>query len=116
MHRIALIRFHQNYGEYESYDRVITSITDWTEVDEKELKLLKDHAHIHDFVVIEHLPDSYVHQTVADVLALVKKAEEDRERRRLERLAQQAANIEKRAAKELEKKKLLQKLKKDLGE
>lgn len=92
MRKIAIIT---TYTNYDNYDVLVDSITDWSEVSDYDYQILVAESHnTGNFQVIERLdakPD-FIPKTIADYL---QKAKEEAENKRR---AEQAAKAKKEAA------------------
>lgn len=87
-HLVALIRPLEHYYDYDSYDTIIQSISDWEEVDEETFQLLKnasnyvtDYNQGRPFVVIERLTTKSptVTNTVSAYVAHLAKQKAEQE-------------------------------------
>lgn len=126
MKNIAIIfgQFHEyDSGDYQSISRLIAeTIADWTEVSDQEYEILK-RAQAYDyhnhFTLIERPVDeaAYVRKTVADYVKWAKDLEDKQAKEKKKAADVALAKKVKREAKTLEdKKKMLAKLKEELGE
>jgi hypothetical protein len=121
-HKIAIIttkEYARSYGdEYDGYDKIIESITDWEEVTDAEFKTLQHASHRLNFSIIEQPTDvkKFVAKTIADYKAIcaaeeLRAAEEKRVR--------EEAALQRKFKKELKdkgsKEKMLKKLAEELG-
>jgi len=126
MKHVAIIvgGYHDfDYNDYNSVTKLIaSSITEWTEVSDEQFELLKraqSYDYHNRFTLIERPVDepAYVRKTVDDYVKWAK-AEEDKKAKEKQKAAEAAlAKKLKREAKTLaDKRKLLDKLKEELGE
>lgn len=128
-HQIALVRYtnHELEG-YSAYDSgtsvmIAQSITEWSTVTSTQLELLRkaqtyDH-HMHRFVIIEREfnEQTHIENTISAYLDWAGKQEAKRIKEEAERKAQAESRKLKRLAKdEAAKRRLLDQLKKELGE
>lgn len=123
MPKIALIKTRE-LNDYDTFfERIINSITEWEEVTNVELKLLKDYFNrnsTHERILVVEFVENQretIDLTVKAQLEYIKKEEE-------KRLAEKKAKEEKARTRKLkldqkkleDKKKLLEQLRKELGE
>jgi hypothetical protein len=117
--KVAIIVTSERYHDYDNYDRIINSITDWSEVTEDEYKTLVQASHVSGFRVLERPSDerAFIENTVASYLEAAQEAKKRSEREKAER---EAATLQRRLKKEAKTKeqrlKLLQELKQEFPE
>jgi hypothetical protein len=90
-HKIAILKTREftNYSDYDGYsvEKIIESITDWTEVSDEDFKILVNFSTSKGFVVLEQPVDTktFVAKTVAEYLifveALKRRQEEEKKKR-----------------------------------
>jgi hypothetical protein len=121
MPKIAIVRYsHHSYYDYYARDVLVAhSITEWTEVSDSDLAILKQYHKELSFDVVERMPDeqAFIAKTVADYKQMAereqKKAEAEKKRREAEaRKKQEAKALQTKKAKQ----EMLAKLKRELGE
>lgn len=113
MREIAIVTYRDKYVNYDDYERVVDSITDWTEVSEEDYKLLLSFSSKRNWTILERLDKKpgFVPNTVKAALEEVRLEEErqriakkEAERKKQERL------LKKKAKDEAAEKKLLEEL------
>lgn len=114
MRQIAIITPKIYDSGYDGYDKVIESITDWSEVTEEEYKLLYSYCINYDYEIIERqdIKPDFLLKTIEQAKVEAKKHQEklDKQKEENER-KKQAALLKKKAKTEAEEKKLLEQLK-----
>lgn len=122
MHKIAIVIARDNFYNYgDDYDRLIESISEWTEVDDETFALLKkaEMSRRYDFGVLEQPvhPRVFIKNTVEDYVAHVKAEEEKREAEKKKKAeAARKRKLNKMAKDEAAKRILFNQLKEELGE
>ena len=121
-HKIAIIKtreYSRGYGDdYDGYDKIVDSITDWEEVTDAEFKSLQLASYKFGFSIIEQPTDTkaFIVKTVADYKKLA--AEEERQQAEEKKKREDAA-LQRKYKKELRdkasKEKMLVKLADELG-
>lgn len=84
---IAIITTKDRYFNYgDDHEVFVTSISDWTEVTEKEFQLLSSYSANYNWRVIERLDykKDFIPKTVAAALAEVEKFKEEERKRKAE--------------------------------
>lgn len=121
MRKIAIVKMKTVDFEWNDYNDltklIATKITDWEEVSEEDLQMLKYFQNSGEYVVIELLPNQkeFIHETVNDYKIYTKKMKDQEEKRKKEREQKKLRRKqEKEQQKITEKKKLLEQLKKEL--
>lgn len=113
MRKIAIITVKEQYSDYNYYDEVIESITEWSEVSEEDYNLLVKFSYGHDWRVIERLdsnPD-FIPKTIEAAIKEVRLEAERVEKQRLEaEKKKQERLLKKKAKDEAAEKKLLEQL------
>lgn len=120
--KIAIIKtreYSRGYGDdYDGYDKIVDSITDWEEVTDAEFKSLEAASYKFGFSIIEQPTDTkaFIVKTLADYKKLA--AEEERRQVEEKRKREEAA-LQRKYKKELKdkasKEKMLAKLSAELG-
>lgn len=119
MPKIALLRIVPK-SYCDSYEEIITAISEWEEVTEEELRLLARHYSLYGGYTIVEFVDNQREKIDFAVKAQIEYARKEAERKE----AEEKAKAEKALArkhklaekKKEEKKQLLEQLKKELGE
>lgn len=119
-HKIAIITTSDHYhqDDYDSYSKVIDSITDWADVSDEDYRTLQAASGMLNYRILEQPADlpKFVAKTVADykawALAAEAKAAEEKKKR-------EAAALDRKMKKELKgqasKAAMLKKLAEELG-
>lgn len=121
-HKIAIIKtreYSRGYGdEYDGYDKIIDSITDWEEVTDEEFRSLQLASYKFGYSIIEQPTDTkaFINKTVADYKKL---AAEEARRAAEEKKKREDAALQRKFKKELKnkesKEKMLTRLAEELG-
>lgn len=118
MPKVAIIFSDYRADQYDDYNYVISSITDWAEVSHEEVKILKEAQWTEGFQVLVQPDDQigYINKTVRSWLEILEKKEIAKK----EKAAKTAATKAKKAAEEAKKqeekeKKLLEELQAKYG-
>lgn len=96
MPKIAIIRVEGRYTHYDDYDSVIESISDWADVSNEEVKLLRRWLDSN-YRVLEFVPTERIPLLVKECLELSRKKEEAE-------IAKKAAAAKKQLERDLKKK------------
>ena len=111
MRLIAICKF--KYSDYDNCDKIIESITDWTEVTEEDYNLLVSFSWKCDWAIIERLDKKpgFVLSTVKAAIEEARSAQErlEKDKQEAERKKQERL-LKKKAKDEEAEKKLLQTL------
>lgn len=83
MRKIALIRFYKNYSNepYANDEKIVSSITEWTDVNEEDFKRLINFSDQYNYTVVELLNPygykvHYFHEcSVSELLKHLKEKE-----------------------------------------
>ena len=98
---------------YDDYAKIIDSITDWTEVSQKDYEILTSYSYVRDWIIIERLDrkEDFIPKTVKVALEEAREfekkqqlAKETEEKKKQDRL------LKKKAKDEVAEKKLLEHL------
>jgi septin family protein len=86
MPQIAIIKPKLYSDGYDDYTKIIDSISDWSEVSNEELKLLKSYCNNYDYEVIERVDTKpeFIIKTIQQALIEAKKHEEQRAKQKAE--------------------------------
>lgn len=109
MRKIAIITTREFYEStyYDDYDmrKVIDTITDWEEVDDKTYEILQNSAYENNFKILEQPVDqgAFIAKTVKDYLHKIELRKIQEAKRKEEEEAKKALAAEKRKAKQLAK-------------
>jgi len=120
MRKIAIITNKDVYSNYgDDCSTIVSSITDWSEVDEETFTKLKAASHQFGFSIIERPIDesSFIRNTIAEWTKHIDEIEQKRkkEKEKAVRLAEEK-KLRKLAKTRDDKIKLLKQLKEELGE
>lgn len=119
MRKIAIITIHDDYrSDYDNYDRIVHSITDWAEVTDDEFFALKNASYRKGYTVIEQQidQDGFIKRTVAEYLAeCAKEAAKEAERKEKEAAKRRERELKRKAKDEASEKALLADLLKKHG-
>lgn len=77
MHKVAIIKTSDRYTNYEDSEVFVYSITDWVEVDEETLNLLRGASILYNFKVIEQPRNQgeFIGKMVKDYKDYIEKKE-----------------------------------------
>lgn len=119
MPKIALLKIVPNFY-YENYEGIITAISEWEEVTNEELSLLRDFYNKNgDYTIVEFVENQREKIDFA-VKAQLEYARKDAERKEAEKKAKAEKALARKhkldEKKKEEKKQLLEQLKKEFGE
>lgn len=123
MPKVAIIKgrevaSYDRYDDYTSYQRIVEHITDWEEVTDEEVDILRRMAPMKDFTLVEHVefPRQVINKTVSEYLADVKaeKARQEAEKKKRADAALQR-KLKKEAKDRESKLALFKKLQEELG-
>lgn len=86
MSQIAIIKPKLYFDGYDDYNKIIESISDWSEVTDKELDLIMRYCHNYNYQVIERVDTKpeFIIKTVQQALLEAKKHEEQEAKRKAE--------------------------------
>lgn len=124
MPKVAIIKgrevaSYDRYDDYASYYNIVEHITDWEEVTDEEVKILRQVAPFKNFTLIEFVenPKQFIAKTVKEYLADVKA---EQERQAAEKKKKEEAALQRKIKKEAKTKEsklaLLKKLQEELGD
>lgn len=124
-HFVAIIKPIDHYYDYDSYDTVIQSISNWEEVDDETFQLLRDASTYvterdlgRPFIVIERLTTKspVVINTVSEYVEYLAQAKAKKEAEAAERKAKASAKALQKLAKDEEaRRKLYEQLQKEFN-
>lgn len=102
-HKIAILKTREftNYSDYDCYlvEKIMETITDWTEVSDEDFKILVDFSTRKGFVVLEQPVDTktFVAKTVEEYLTFVKA---EKRRQEEEKKKREEAKLKRKSKKE----------------
>lgn len=113
MKKIAIVSPKLDY-DYESNDRIIESITDWSEVTDEEYKLLYAYCRNYNYSIIERkdIQPEFILKTIAQAKEEARFLQEKLQKQKeIAEKKKQDALLKRKAKTEAEEKKLLEQLK-----
>ena len=119
MRKVAVFWTEDRYDKYDDYEKIVTSITDWTEISDDDFLILQRASWKKNFTVVEqpNPQPAFIAKTIEDFLAEEHAALEKEAAAKKKRAA---AALKKKLEKDLKDKEskieLFEKLKKELGQ
>lgn len=109
IYKIALIKVFDNYSNDYDFTRVVTEVSDWEEITETDLQLLRSHSRSYDYQIIMQPNDQslIIKRGVAQALEEAKRLEAARKKADAERKERAEARKAKAKARQEEKEKKL---------
>lgn len=109
IYKIALIKVFDNYSNDYDFTRVVTEVSDWEEITESDLQLLRRHLASYDYQIIVQPDDQslIIKRGVAQALEEAKRLEAARKKADAERKERAEARKAKAKARQEEKEKKL---------